>query len=258
MSLASALIGTAIRFAATSYVVRVTANAVTTDLPFPAAGSLSTTTDYFMSGDGTATDLVTILATAISAHAQLGTVTGSISSWRLSLDDSTNVDFTIAWDHANNTLDPLVFGFTDATPVAADPLVSTNMPQGLWRPERPIAFDSRDRQPIIGGVGMSVAGDIRISSFGTPYKERDISFVFIPQAKILDEYVASTEPYGAFEYNWVNSIAVGRVLRLFEDESTLAAGTYTAYRVRDLADPMVRSQRYDVFWDVLLRLKRIT
>lgn len=258
MPLTSALLAWPIRFSATSYLLRVTAAGNTSDRPFPAAGSLSTTTDYYMTGDGGADDLVTMLAATVESHADVGTCVGTITAgFRVNLNP--DVAITLHWSHANTTLNELIFGWTNSDTASADPQTSPNMPQGMWRPERPPSLDSRDRQPIIGGVAQSVSGDIRVSSFGTPYKERDLAFMFLPQEKILTEYAISTEPYNTFEYAWVNSIAPGRVVRYYSDETAISSGSsaYTTYRIRDLSDPMIRNQNYIVFWDVFTRLKRI-
>lgn len=257
MSIPDSLVMWPVRFSATSYVLRVTAGGVTSNLAFPASGSLSTTQDYYMTGDGQSDDLITMLAETVQSHANVATCGGSVTAgFRVELN--ADVAFTLHWSHANTTLDGLIFGWTGSDTASADPQTSPNMPQCWWRPGRPIAVDSRDRQPVIGGVAQSIAGDVRISSFGTPYKERDISFIYVTQNKILSEYAESDEPYNVFEYAWVNSIALGRIIRIYDDEGSISGGssTYSSYRVRNLADPMRRNQAYEVFWDVVLRLAR--
>ena len=248
------LIGWGIRFTATSYVLRVTANATTENLTFPAAGSLSTTSDYYVTGDGQSDDLVTILAACIASHSQIATCTGTLTSFRVVMN--ADVQFNLLWSNGSTTLDETIFGWTNSDTGLGDPLTAPNLPQGLWRPQRPINFDSRDRQPIVSGMAQSISGAVRVSDFGTPLKERDVNWVYLPQTRILTEYVDATEPYGSFEYAWLNSIRLGRVTRLYEDEDTINSSSYTAYRIRSLAEPMRRNDIYPVFWDVNLPLRR--
>lgn len=261
MALPDALIAWAIRFSSTTYVIRVVVNSVTEDLTFPTSGStLDTTTDYFMTGDEDSVDLCELLETCIEQHSEVTTAAVTIdSNFLVEVDVAAGGGSTIdlQWDHGNTTLDGTVWGFT-ATTGNDDPAVSDTLPQGLWRPTRPIGIDSRDRQPLMGGVSSSVQGDTRVASFGTPYKEREITFVVMPQAKVLTEYAASSEPTGAFEYAWVNSIGLGRTFRLYADETDISTGSsaYTIYTTRELADPMERSQQYNVFWEVMLKMRK--
>ena len=63
----------------------------------------------------------------------------------------------------------------------------------------------------------------------------------MPQAKALDEYADSTEPYGSFESAWVNALSYGYSFRVYDDASERTASAYELYRVRSLSDPMQRS-----------------
>lgn len=253
-----ALIAWGIRFAATSYNLVVVANSNSVTVRFPNTGTdLSPTTDYYVTGDGQSDDVVSLLATAIQAqHGDISSVVGSVTSgFRVSFN--ADVSFDLQWANGSTTLVDDTFGF-DGTTGAGDPHTGTLLPHGIWRPQRPIAIDSRDRQPVVGGVAQSLNGDIRVSSFGSPYKERETSFIYLPQERVLTEYASATEPTGAFEYGWVNSIAKGRSFRLYGDETDLDQGSsaYTTYRIRDIRDPMFRSQRYQVLWDVKLMARR--
>jgi hypothetical protein len=259
-----------VRFSATTYVLRVTTTfgvGVTEDLDFPAAGTLTTGRNYWLAGDdqadadggvGGVGDLVKMLEDTLNTNSNGRTFTVTISATnRISISVDAD-EFQLLWAHANTTLDELVFGWTAAN--APDPpdseATAPNQTQGAWCPEVPISEDSRDQQPIVGAVARAISGAQRASRLAVPKKERDITFELLPSAKILSEYGPTTEPYGALETAWVESISYGRPLRLYEDASVRTAASYTLYRTRDLESPIARAAAYKVKWDAALRLIR--
>lgn len=244
-----------VRFAATSYVLRVTANAVTTDLTFPASGSLDSETDYGMWADGSATDLIEMLDLCLEAHAQITTATTTFNasdylSTVLVLSGGTA---TIHWGHANTTLDESIFGYANSDSSTGTTIAGTLVPRGVVFPEQPPSEDSRERQGVVGGTSISVSGLPRTSRFTLPKETRDLFFDLVPQEKTRIEYAASDELNANFEYMWLNALSLGRRIRYAEDRTTLT--TYSLYRWRPpLTDPMSRSERYKLRWSVDLRL----
>lgn len=251
----NALIAWGIRFAATSYVLRFTYNSITEDLTFPATGSLDPTQDYFMAGDGQADDLMQMLEDCLNSHSSGPSMNVPFTgAWKVR--PANLITMQILWDHANTTLDKAIWGFEGdtASGVAAS---SENVPQGLWRPQKAIAFDGRDRQPIVGGQAQSVSGKLYTVRIATPKKEREIDFRNVLQGRALDEYAASDDPTGAFEYAWTNSISLGRTFRVYPDEDTRTSSSYTSYRIADLSDPMEVSPQWGVRWNIRLPMRRV-
>ena len=262
MTVPNALILTPLRFTSTSQVIRVTANSVTTDLTI----TVVVGRDYWLSGDGTADgvgnvngegDFLALVATALDTHAELSSSSVTIDSeYRVVITTTSTASVALEWSHVNTTLDPTFLGFvaSDVTDASAPfQITSPNIPQGLWAPAMPLGVDGRDRQPITGGVARTVSGLPRVSRIATPLPERTLMMDLINQSKILDEYVASSDPYGSFEYNWINSISLGRNFRLYEDEADRTTGaTFSVYQTRTLTDPLERAQQFNVLWSATL------
>ncbi len=260
MSLPNVLIAWGVRFGSTSYTLRVDVDGTAEDLTFPLVAfgaSLSTTADYFLVDDQQKDDLCRLLEDTLSQHSLINVATVSLTSgWRVSVelkDGGTAIQ--LLWSHVNTTLDGAVWGF-DADTAASGTVTAANLPQSIWRPQRAIWEDSRNRQPIVGGVARSISGQTRVIQIATPAKDRTISFWRIPKARILTEFTASTEPSGAFEYAWVNSISKGHTFRVYEDEADRDHDQFEAYRTRTLADPLRRNSDRQIHWNVELSAVR--
>lgn len=262
MPLNSSRIDWPVRFAATSYVVRATVAGGTEDLPFPASGLLTLNRNYWLSGDGQADadggvggvgDLITMLATCLTGHTAPATFTGTLgATFRTFLQASTG-SFSILWPHANTTFDQAVFGFTDANTPSDISTAGTLLPQGIWRPKRATAVDSRELQPIVGGTARAISGLQRTSALALPRRERELEWRHIVQAQTLQEYELADEPFGSFEEAWLNSIRLGRPFRYYADETLRLSTSYQLYRARELEQPMKRNASYPIFWDIGLK-----
>lgn len=269
MALTNSLLLWPIRFDAATYILRVTSGANTDDLVFPHVGSLTVGRNYWLSGDsqidadggvGGNGDLVAML------QGCLNTNTGGLTYAVTVSDPSRNVlavtktagvgNFSILWSHINTTLDESIFGFTNAATASGTSAVAPNQTRGVWAPEKHVARDSRDRQPIVGGVVAAISGASRGSQIAVPKKEREVSWALLPPGKALTEYALATEPTGAFEYAWVNGLAMGRSCRLYLDASSRTSVSYGLYRTRDLEDPLERSEQHITKWSVALGLRR--
>lgn len=248
-----------VRFAASTYVLRVTADGTTEDRTFPASGSLDSETDYWMIGDGSATDLLSLFDLCLESHTQIDTATTTFTSdgylqtvFTITAPPVTNT-VQIHWSHANTTLNEAIFGYANADTSAALTLTGTLVPHGIVFPEQPPSEDSRERQGVVGGTSVSVSGLARTSRFTLPKETRDLFFDLLPQEKTRIEYAAADELTANFEYMWLNALSLGRRVRYAENSASL--GTYSVYRQRPpLNDPMSRSERYKLRWSVDLRL----
>jgi hypothetical protein len=220
---------TPIRFSATSYVLRVTANGTTSNLTFPATGSLDREADFWMVDDGSATSLLTLLELCLEDHSEIGTAAtvalnlsggGSLDTTLVSI--TSDVTTQILWTHGSTTLDKAIFGFTGDS-ASSTSLAGTVGPKGFWRPRRGVYVDSRDRLQYVGGTTRSLSGVQRTVANAVSRKSRSIAYRYLHKRYCLDEYAISSEPYNTFEQFQRNSIFVGRSAKFCESEDTRTA-----------------------------------
>lgn len=267
---ANAMLAWPVSFAAASYVLRVSIDGSAQDLTF----SVTPGRFYWSVGDGQADadgglggvgDLLRVLETCIETHSAGPTVV-------CTLDDTTNWRLRVAltgggstiqllWSHANTTLDDAVFGFNGDTS-AASAVVSSSMPQGLWRPRQPVWNDGRPQRPMVGGVARTLTGASRVSDFGTMDLERNLYWGRLAQSLALDEYAESGALTGTFEYAWLNAIGLGRPFRFYEDEMTHAtASSYTLWRITSKVRPFQRlsdDPPESLYWRVRIAASEVT
>lgn len=247
-----------VRFAASSFGLRIAYNGfaqqtvtvpVTIDRNYWLSGDAQTDTS---AGNG---DLLRVLELALETYS-LTALTATVtlnSNFRVSIVTPSNL--TIYWSDVASTLDPMLFGFTAATFGPATSNVGANLPNGIWRPNRPISYDTRDRQPYVGGVLSAIGGLTEVSRVAVPYRTRDIDFRYLAPDRVLGEYSPVTEPTGAFEDLW-DAVTANRPLRLYPDETSRASSGYREYRVRDLADPITREGAAQYWHTAALKLRR--
>ena len=235
MPLANAMFRYGIRFASTSYVVRVATSIGTQDLTFPASGSLDLYTDYFWLFDGSATDLAALWDACLES--------GDVVEATSTLDGSHRVSTALSgfgsptyvqilWTHANTTLDAYapVFGWPGTSDTGqADPLVSDDMPQGLVYLDRPVTDDSRPRQRKLAGSVRLVNGDTVTTVLADPYRDRMLSAGLVASAKSLEEYASATEPYGTLESMYTRALAHGHAVHYVPDDTDTT--TYVTLRM---------------------------
>lgn len=256
-----------IRFAAATYTIRATVAGSAATIPFPATGSLDNAgRNYWNAGDGQADsdggvggigDLLLLLKTCLDAHAGVGTFTITLNS-ALRMLISCTATFSIDWAHAGTTIDPTVFGFIAAATASGTSVTSPNLPKGIFRPERFVSRDSRDQQPVIVGSAVSLSGEQRTARMALPKKERDFEFHFLNESKALTEFTAATEPYGAFEYCWLDALTQGRPIRYYGDEATRTPSSYGLYSWRHpFEEPWVRDAKNETKYNVNLKLRKL-
>lgn len=212
--------------------------------------------DYYVTGDGGSSDLLKILETAIESHTGTPTVSSAVTAaFKASLTGSATLQ--LLWTNGATTLDPAIFGWVaGADSSTGTTITSPNQIGGLWRAGAPPRLDGRPRQPVLGGVAETLSGLTRTSRFVTPTKTRDLSWHLLPQEVALEEYATTTEPKGALETAWVESISKGYACRYYADEADLDTGAgYSALVSRDVAEPLSRDEQYPLRWAAQLRLR---
>lgn len=263
MPLLHPLLAWPVRFAATTFDLRVTVLAtetlttpvLTIDRNYWTIGDAQADADGGIGGVG---DLLAILKTTLQTHSNIVSCDVTLTAGfrvRVQITNPPAQTLNILWDDGATNLDKAVFGFSTDSGIG-DPVTGDRMPMGIWRPQRPIGRDSRERAPHIGGQVSTLSGDYRTTHIAEGKKTRDLPFIHLPQARILEEYADTTEPFGAFESAWNDALVLGRRFRVYADELNLATNAYTIYKTRGTSNPMQRSGVYPVFWDVDLRAVR--
>lgn len=256
----NALIAWPVVFSAGSYVLRVSISGVAADCTF----TVTADRYYWSAGDGQADastlggvgDLLEALETCIETHSSAPTCTVTLTS-----DFFINVavaagTIQILWSHANTTLDPLVFGFADASTATAASVTGTSVPHGLWRAGRPINEDGRPQVDIVGGVNMSLSGAVRVARFGVMPASRDIFFDRLLPATTLTEF--ATYATSSLEYAWIYGISLGRPFRLYLDETDRTSSSYRLWRTTSLERPWSRAGDFSYRWQARLQAIEVT
>ena len=249
----SAFILTPIRFAASSYVLRI---AVDGGSAVDVTINVTAGRDYWVSGDGQADgasgqgDLLEVIRSALDAAASGVTVERN-ALFRVEVGYAAGT-IQVFWEHANTTLDPAVLGFEADTADAAT-VTGTLQPQGTCRPGCPTGF-GRDMPVMVGGLARSIAGDVAGSYFGEAYPERSITLPAVYDTQVRQAAAKPGQPSGTLDRAWVDSMARGYPFRLYEDETELACSTYKA---TDPRSPWARHSRNPMYWSVTIPAVKI-
>lgn len=238
----------AIRFAAASPTIRVDTGTLQTLTLGVAEG-----VDYFMAGDGEADDLVQILEDCLNTNGDGVTFVVTLEA-RSFIKVVADAAIDILWTDGLTTVDGALFGFdADASGTS---FYAPDQTQGVWIPgtaARPVAprTDTRLEPVTVGALVEAIDGSSRGYDLSSSRGERVISFHLIDRAKILTEYAAADEPYGALEHPWTNGLCRGREVRYYEDHSVRTPTSYERYRVRARGRPwremgVTFIQRYEV------------
>ena len=262
-----------IRFDSTSYVLRLTLNGVAEDLAFPATGALTTTRNYWMSGDGQADgatnngqgDLLDMLKSTLETHSEhTGGETWTVEdvstdgSNTLRIKHSTHA-FTIQWT-SGTTLDGSLWGYDTSSDDVSDGTNAVDAPNqssGIWFPDSTRQNDSRDRQPYVGAVTMTTSGLVRVSRSSVPNKTRQIQWGLLDKSRALAEYEPTTRPDGSFEAAWDGAISLGYAWRMYDDITSRTSSSYGLYKTTSLADPLSRDGQAIFRWRVSLSATKV-
>lgn len=215
------------------------------------------TVDYYTMGTIAQATLLAAFEAGLETHSSGAgfTVTSTTISDVPTIQISGTLNWRILWANINTTLDPQILGWTAVDmPSLVASANSPNMAGQVWRPRRPISNDSREQRPIIGGLTRSISGQLRVSNFGQPFKERTITFQRFLEQYALQEYAPATEPQNTFEEFWQDGAALGRPFRLWQAGEFFSAAP--EYRMSSLQQPMERDAQYPVLWNANLPMIR--
>lgn len=261
-----------VRFTATSYVLRVTQNSVTEDLPFPASGSLTIDRNYWFSGEddldidggeGGIGDILRMLETTLAEHSVGGVWSVTFNANRQIQIANASYAFSILWSHANSTLPEHIFGAPNATSTSSGNAVTLGKPpHGHWIPGQPAETDSRDQPRILTGVATSLGGETYRRRLVEGRKARTLAWNLLPQSRVLEESgdmatVANTDATqtDTLEYLWRGAITHGYPIRYYPDRGET---DYTLYSVQNIEEPWQRDAQYLLRWSCSLDLRRVT
>ena len=201
--------------------------------------------------DGGEGDVMELFLTMLNTHTATGTFSISDASGtgagQTKITHDTE-DFIIEWTDAATTLDAYshYFGWdgtadiTSTNDGGSEFVLAANNAAGIWRPGCYRSEDSRPQTPMVGGSAMTAGGETRAVRLTTPAKHRDVAWVLLNQAKVLSEFEATTDPYGAFETAWDQAVGIGtgERFRLYNDISVRTGSSdYDVYRFRQLNPP---------------------
>ena len=162
---------------------------------------------------------------------------------------STNV--LVRWIRPETTFPAWVLGYDGLTDQVLD--ASTAGPSPLvWRPQVEKGPDTRDRQVLVRGGRTSISGRRYTASFGDAAKTRGLDLSLVPQGRVLEEFAGSQT---AFESLDRQCLSLGRPFRLYEDESTISAGTGAAVYVLEEPARYDQNNQLGIRWDVRLRAR---
>lgn len=215
------------------------------------------TQDYYTTKLSGSNSLLLLLELALESHTDAPSITMSISTNgsepKRTVRIVTSAASTLLWADPATTLDARLFGFAVANTGNAFLHQGTEMPGLIWSPKRPISFDSRERQPTLGGVARALSGKIYVTNYGQSFKERTVTFQRFANTYALNEAAPSGESYNTFERAWDESIALGYPFEL-ADEDDYENGT--EYRVASIRQPMSRDSTYPILWNATLPVVR--
>jgi len=273
MALLNPIILWPVRFAATTYVLRVTCNGVAEDLNFPASGALTVGRNYYLSGDGAGDsdggeggvgDVLKILELCLESHSEAPTVTVAFdSSMRIVVTSSKAT--TIHFSHVNTTLSYFIFGAENGNEATSSGTVTFDRrAYGHWRPRQPWNEDSRERTEISTGVSTSLSGKVYRSRLTDMNKPRMLSWSVLNQARVLMEYgddsggssvTHDMSQTDTFEYMWRAALSYGWPIRIYEDDTDLSSD-YGLYLCDDKNETWQRDQQYILLWKATLSLRK--
>jgi hypothetical protein len=267
------LIKYALFFSAASYVVRteiwqyngstwVLINTEST--PWPASGSLSPTTEYFMGGGPAATDLLS--ETFWGAVWTGGNGSIVINDRRVEMtsnDQGIGIRRRILWEDPLTTLDGGIFGFyanDPAPPGGSQTSVATAPPLGQVPLQYPPTDDTLDRQPVVAGHLVDALGAVEATIYTDTRLQRDLAWDLLRREVAHARYLDMNISRIAVEELLSDHVAAADALRIYLDEvlaETDPDSYEGTYRIRPpYANTLRRNQRWLQRWNFELRLTR--
>lgn len=162
----------------------------------------------------------------------------------------------ILWTHANTTLDPAMFGWTEADVGPATSFEAPNQAQGCWIPglagdPRGYYEDTLDEAVTAAVITRTLDGAVRGYDLSPEPSERLISFQRIHVERVLAARAVAGAPYSALETAWtVGGLAAGAAFRLCDDRTDRATyGTYSIARTTGRPwklEPISNVRRYEI------------
>lgn len=215
--------------------------------------------DYYTAGTIAQATLLAAFETGLETHSSGANFT--VNSVTTSPTDiprvqiSGTLNWRILWADAGTTIDPEILGWTAVDmPSLVSVATSPNIAGQVWHPRRPTSGDSLDRRRVVGGITRSITGPIRVSNFGQPRKERDITVEKFANTYALQEAALTDEPQNTFEEMWLEGAALGRPFRIWRPGELFSASV--EYNARALREPLQRDPQYEVLWNVDLPMVR--
>ena len=245
-----------IRFATANPVIRIHPDSGGIGSAQDVTLTVAVNTSYYLSGDGSATDLVTILETALDSNTDGETYTVSLTGATQTITitaDSASV-FQILWSHANTTVAAEIFGWDSATDLTgANAYTAPSATQGAWLPLQPMRRDTGDESEVVGEAVVTGSGSAHGSSSGDTVYHRDITYDLLDPSVVKIADAVATGLYNTLERAWVTeAFGRGAPVRVYDDATSRTTSSFTAYTARRFTRPW-----RDQFDDLRVRLYEV-
>lgn len=157
--------------------------------------------DYYLSGDGTASDLCAALVVALEAagageytvnyNAKI-TPEGVTGEVVIALAGGSPAVFVLAWDNGSTTLPKAWFGFS-ATTASGDSATSTLSPSVSWCSDQPTATISPTSETARGGILQhdTPSGATHTVVLAEDVEMRDLRFVLVAKDRTWRQHATS-------------------------------------------------------------------
>lgn len=211
-----------IRFASSSYNIRVETD---DGVGVPVAETLSipvnTATDYYLSGQGTADDLIALLQTRLNTNTAGGVYTVTISdAGRVTI--SCTRAFRILWGSGLTTIDATYFGFVGTQPdPKATSSTGTRTARTWWAPGQAVYRTNWGVPEVVGASERTLSGKTLTAVLSTDVDMWMVAWNALELALVHSKFAAS-DPYNAFDYWWKTFFIIGMPFRLYENISDRA------------------------------------
>lgn len=227
-----------LRFATANPTVRVRTDGIDETLTL----AVDTDTDYYMSGNGDAVDLVLKIKTMLRTATAGATYEASLSDTGfLTLEHLGASDFALLLEHAGTTVDTTIFGWPPYDTAEATSQTAPYQAQGIWDPGRTHLDDSGD-EPILLGSVVEAAGDgsrAFVSDLGK--RERRIEYDGLRQDRVSHEAAPADRPFGTFEYAWNTGLMCAADFRVYDDRTI--PEMHRTYRAKEIMRSWERDRK---------------
>lgn len=217
----------AITLDATNNVIRFKEGAATNNVTIPA-------NTYFLSGDGSATDLIAAIKTQLDAFGATNTYTITLTfsstsanpTASISIAQSGGATFQFLFADALTTFRAVHIGFTQVNTLDnTTTKVSTLSPRGLWVSDQPVKEIEPIKQRAVF-ANTAKSGKIKAGARSETWSLRSVAFENVHKLRTWFDVVSASDTEAAFD-SFLDYVGDGKETRLYLADFEAAATTVT-------------------------------